>query len=159
MLKKTALFGQGSVAKIDSSNILRLKDAGALLLGTTNTPQMVMSFETSNTLYGRTVNAHDSTRSAGGSSGGEGAIIAAKGSPLGIGTDVGGSIRIPAHFNGICGLKSTKGAVPLTNCMYFGEGFAYEEMVPLTGEIATIGPMSRYPFQFILHNSFFFDTI
>jgi hypothetical protein len=114
---------------------------------------LAFSYETSNNLYGRTLNAHDYSRSAGGSSGGEGAIIAAKGSPLGIGTDLAGSIRIPTHFNGICGLKGTKGMVPVTNWYYLGEGILYEEVEPILCEMAFTGPMSRYPlFEFSYRN-------
>ena len=69
----------------------------------------VYSCETTNPIYGMTSNPHDSTRTCGGSSGGEGVLIASHGSVLGFGTDVGGSIRLPAHMNGICGIKPTLG--------------------------------------------------
>ena len=65
--------------------------------------------QTFNAIYGTTSNAYDTRRTAGGSSGGEGALIAARGSPLGIGTDIGGSVRIPCHFCGLCGFKPTSG--------------------------------------------------
>lgn len=71
----------------------------------------MMTFECSNPIYGRTLNPQDINRGPGGSSGGEGALIAAGGSILGIGTDIGGSIRIPANMCGICGLKPTSGRI------------------------------------------------
>ncbi|WP_241094281.1 amidase family protein, partial [Pseudomonas viridiflava] len=84
------------------------------ILGITNVPELCMAFETENLLYGRTLNPHDSSRTAGGSSGGEAAAIAAGLSPAGLASDACGSVRIPAHFNGICGLKLTQGRVPLS---------------------------------------------
>ena len=85
--------------------VSRLKSAGAIVLGKTNVPQLMILHETENPLCGRTTNPRDLARTPGGSSGGEGAIIAARGSPLGLGSDLGGSIRIPAHFCGVCGIK------------------------------------------------------
>ena len=70
-----------------------------------------MAFETNNLVYGRTNNPFDVTRTPGGSSGGAAAIVAAGGSPLDIGSDTGGSIRVPAHFCGIAGLRSTSGTI------------------------------------------------
>ncbi|MEX0937543.1 MAG: amidase family protein [Pirellulales bacterium] len=85
----------------------RLRAAGAIILGKTNVPQLMLLHETDNPVYGRTNNPWDASRGPGGSSGGEAAIIAAGGSPLGLGSDLGGSIRQPAHSCGICGLKPT----------------------------------------------------
>ena len=93
--------------------VKRLRDAGAIILGKTNISQLLIYIESDNELYGRTNNPWNLDRSPGGSSGGEAAIIAAKGSALGLGGDVGGSIREPAHFCGIQGLKPTAGR--LTN--------------------------------------------
>eukprot|EP01114_Cavostelium_apophysatum_P020514 TRINITY_DN689_c0_g1_i2.p1 TRINITY_DN689_c0_g1~~TRINITY_DN689_c0_g1_i2.p1 ORF type:complete len:476 (+),score=97.61 TRINITY_DN689_c0_g1_i2:312-1739(+) len=132
------------VAQEDSVIYKRLRAAGAVLLGTTNQPEFALSYQSNNLVYGKTSNAHDPTRTSGGSSGGEAAIIAAKGSPFGIGGDAGGSIRIPAHYNGLCGLKPTKGAVPNTNCYFIGEGVRMEDMLPLNGEMTTVGPLSRF---------------
>ncbi|MEN1833346.1 amidase [Pseudomonas lijiangensis] len=98
----------------DATVVARLRKAGAIILGITNVPELCMAFETENLLYGRTLNPHDTSRSAGGSSGGEAAAIAAGLSPAGLASDACGSVRIPAHFNGICGLKLTQGRVPLT---------------------------------------------
>ncbi|XP_078320644.1 vitamin D3 hydroxylase-associated protein-like [Crassostrea virginica] len=88
-----------------------LKKQGAIPFVRTNVPQTMMTFECSNPIYGRTLNPQDIERGPGGSSGGEGALIAAGGSVLGIGTDIGGSIRIPANMCGICGFKPTAGRI------------------------------------------------
>ncbi|BCJ86933.1 amidase family protein [Effusibacillus dendaii] len=90
----------------------RLKNAGAIILAKTNAMQLLMECETFNPVYGRTNNPWNLQRTSGGSSGGEGAAVASMFSPLGIGTDIGGSIRTPAHFCGVHGLKPTSGVVP-----------------------------------------------
>lgn len=92
----------------------RLLDAGAIPLGVTNTSELCMWIESDNRVYGRTANPYDATRIAGGSSGGEGAAVGSGGSPIGLGSDVGGSIRGPAFFNGVFGHKPTPGLVPMT---------------------------------------------
>jgi fatty acid amide hydrolase 2 len=94
--------------------VQRLIDAGAIPLGLTNTSELTLWVETENRVYGRTNNAYDPRRTAGGSSGGEGAAIGSGGSPFGLGTDLGGSIRVPAFFNGVFGHKPSLGLVPLT---------------------------------------------
>ncbi|KPN93048.1 amidase [Pseudomonas nunensis] len=104
----------GEASQQDATVVARLREAGAIILGITNVPELCMAFETDNLLYGRTLNPCDPQRSAGGSSGGEAAAIAAGCSPAGLASDACGSVRIPAHFNGICGLKLTQGRVPLT---------------------------------------------
>lgn len=104
----------GPVSSKNATVAQRLLDAGAMPLGLTNVPEMCMAFETDNLLYGPTLNPHDHRRSAGGSSGGEASSIAAGMSPAGLASDACGSVRIPAHFNGICGLKLTQWRVPLT---------------------------------------------
>jgi amidase len=95
----------------DATVVARLRAAGAIVLGKTNTPDLTMSFETNNLVYGRTNNPFDVARTPGGSSGGAAAIVAAGGSPLDIGSDTGGSIRVPSHFCGIAGIKPTAGRV------------------------------------------------
>src|SRR5256886_2275331 len=119
----------------DAPVVTRLKTAGAIILGKTNTPEMAIPYETDNPLFGRTNNPHDLGPTPGGSSGGEAAAIAAKLSFAGIGSDLAGSIRVPAHFCGIAGLKPTSGSVPM------------EGHLPLaTGSLslgASIGPMAR----------------
>jgi Asp-tRNA(Asn)/Glu-tRNA(Gln) amidotransferase A subunit family amidase len=104
----------GYVAAQDAPLVARLRAAGAVILGVTNTPELLMAWETDNLLYGRTNNPWDLSRTAGGSSGGEAAAIAAGLSAGGVGSDGGGSIRVPAHFCGICGLKPTPGRIPST---------------------------------------------
>ena len=93
------------LAKHDGPLVHRLREAGGVIVGLTNVPQLLIYNESDNPVYGRANNPWDLERTPGGSSGGEGASIAAGESPLGLGSDIGGSIRVPAHFNGIQGLK------------------------------------------------------
>ncbi len=125
----------GFVATRDAPLVARLRGAGAIVLGVTNTPELLMAWETDNLLYGRTSSPWDLERTPGGSSGGEAAAIAAGMSAGGVGSDGGGSIRVPAHFSGICGLKPTPGRIPATG--HFppsGGPFAL---------IGVVGPMAR----------------
>ena len=115
--------------------VARLQDAGAIVVGKTNTPELTLSFDTDNLLFGRTRNPYDLERSPGGSSGGAAAIIAASGSPLDLGTDTGGSIRLPAHFCGIAGIKPTSGRVPRTGHIISFDG--------LHQSLTQVGPMAR----------------
>ncbi len=98
----------------DATVVARLRAAGGIPIAKTNLPEFALWWETGNLVFGRTVNPWNPARTTGGSSGGEAAAIAAGCSPLGIGSDVGGSIRLPAHYCGIAGLKPTHGRVPLT---------------------------------------------
>ena len=98
----------------DAPLVSRLKNAGAIILGNTTVPEFLMAWETDSALYGRTSSPWDPGRTPGGSSGGESAAISACCSAGGIGSDGGGSIRVPAHFSGICGLKPTPGRIPAT---------------------------------------------
>lgn len=102
------------VPKADATAVARLRAAGAIVLGKTNVPELAGALETDNLVYGRTNNPYDLARTPGGSSGGEAAIVAAAGSPLGLGTDAGGSIRVPAHYCGLAALKPTSGRIPRT---------------------------------------------
>ena len=104
----------GELADEDSPLVRRLTAAGAIVLGKTNVPQLMVMHETDNPLYGRTNNPWNLDRSPGGSSGGEAAIVAAGGSALGLGSDLGGSIRQPAHSVGICGLLPTQGRIEMS---------------------------------------------
>jgi amidase len=97
------------MATEDAELVKRLKDAGAIILGMTNVPLFCIDWQSTNFWNGQTNNPHDLTRVAGGSSGGSSAAIAAQFSPISIGSDAGGSIRVPAHFCGICGLRPTEG--------------------------------------------------
>ena len=123
------------VAQTDAPLVARLRAAGAIILGNTNTPEYLMAYETDNSLSGKTSNPWNLTRSAGGSSGGEAAAIASGCSAGGVGSDGGGSIRVPAHFCGICGLKPTPGRIPATG-HFPGGGGAF-------GWIGVVGPMAR----------------
>jgi Asp-tRNA(Asn)/Glu-tRNA(Gln) amidotransferase A subunit family amidase len=126
---------QGFVARQDAPLVTRLKNAGAIILGTTNAPELLMAWETDNLLYGRTSNPWDLSRTAGGSSGGESAAIAAGMSAGGVGSDGGGSIRVPAHFCGICGLKPTPGRIPSTG--------HYPASAGPFAMLGVVGPMAR----------------
>jgi Asp-tRNA(Asn)/Glu-tRNA(Gln) amidotransferase A subunit family amidase len=123
------------VAQTDAPLVARLRAAGAIVLGNTNTPEYLMAYETDNSLSGKTSNPWDLERSAGGSSGGEAAAIASGCSTGGVGSDGGGSIRVPAHFCGICGLKPTPGRIPATG--------HYPEGGGAFGWIGVVGPMAR----------------
>jgi Asp-tRNA(Asn)/Glu-tRNA(Gln) amidotransferase A subunit family amidase len=123
------------VPQHDATLAARLKSAGAILLGSTNTPEFLMAYESSNLLTGKTSNPWDLTRTAGGSSGGEAAAIASGCSAGGVGSDGGGSIRVPAHYCGICGLKPTPGRVPSTGHFPPGAG--------LLNWLGVVGPMAR----------------
>ncbi|MGE0790314.1 MAG: amidase [Sandaracinaceae bacterium] len=101
-------------AEHDATAVRRLRDAGAIVVGVTNIPELVMWMETSNNIYGRTRNPYDLGRIVGGSSGGEGASVGAAIAPFGLGADIGGSIRMPAFFNGVFGHKPSSGLVPNT---------------------------------------------
>ena len=102
------------VAERSATAVQRLVDAGAIPLGVTNTSQLTLWIESDNPVWGRTDNAYDPSRTAGGSSGGEGAAIGSGFAPIGLGTDIGGSIRLPAFFNGVFGHKPTGALVPHT---------------------------------------------
>lgn len=110
------------IPKNDATVVARLKAAGAILLGKTNTPELTWAFETSNPVYGVTNNPWNSKLSPGGSSGGAAAIVAAEGVPFDIGSDTGGSIRVPSHFCGVTGIKPTSGRVPRTGHIISAEG-------------------------------------
>lgn len=103
-----------AVAQTEAPTVRRLREAGAIVMGFSNTPELCMWMETNNRVYGRTGNPYGPRHIAGGSSGGEGSLIGAGASPFGLGADVGGSIRFPAFFNGVFGHKPTPGIVPNT---------------------------------------------
>ena len=130
-----SLLHTGDVPREDAVVVARLRAAGALILGTTNCPEFLMAYETANLLHGRTRNPWDLEHTPGGSSGGESAAIAAGLSAAGLGSDSGGSVRVPAHFTGICSLKPTPGRIP-------GRG----HLPPCVGPfsiLGAIGPMAR----------------
>jgi fatty acid amide hydrolase 2 len=123
------------IADEDATCAARLRATGAIPIGVTNVSELMMWMETYNKVYGRTNNPYDPTRTVGGSSGGEGAIIGAGASPLGLGADIGGSIRMPAFFNGVFGHKPTGGLVPLTGHWPMAENAARR--------FNTCGPLAR----------------
>ncbi len=123
------------VAQEDAVLVARLKEAGAILLGSTNTPEFLMNYETDNVLSGKTSNPWNIARSSGGSSGGEAAAIASGCSMGGVGSDGGGSVRVPAHFCGISALKPTPGRIPSTGHFPPGAG--------AFGWLGVVGPMAR----------------
>ena len=123
------------VPENDATAVARLRAAGAIILGKTNVPEMAIPYECDNPVFGRTNNPHDLGKTAGGSSGGEAAAISACLSAAGLGSDLSGSIRVPAHFCGVVGLKPTAGRVPCDR-----------HFPPATGAFAlgaVIGPMAR----------------
>jgi amidase len=122
-------------AAVDAPAVASLRAAGAIVLGKTNTPEMLAAFETDNFLTGRTNNPWNPERTPGGSSGGEAAAIASFCSPGGLGTDGGGSIRVPAHFCGIAGLKPTPGRIPAAG--------HFPSLGYPMGLLAVAGPMAR----------------
>ncbi len=123
------------VPEKDATVVKRLKDAGAIIMGKTNTPEFTMDYFTDNLVYGKTKNPYDLTRSPGGSSGGAAAIIAAGGSPFDIGTDTGGSIRFPAHCCGVSGIKPTSGRVPRSGHIISYNG--------VSQSLTHVGPLAR----------------
>ena len=124
-----------NVAEQDAEAVRRLKAAGAIVLGKSGCSDMSGSMETDNPISGLTRNPWRLDRSAGGSSGGEGAIIAAGGAPLGLGADIAGSIRIPSAFCGVVGLKPTAGRVST-------DGHVPRAPAAMTGW-NTVGPLAR----------------
>jgi len=120
----------------DATVVARMRAAGAILIGKTNCPPGGIGDDSANSVHGGTRNPYDLQRSPGGSSSGEAAIIAAGGSPMGIGSDSGGSIRMPAHYCGIAALKPTTGLVPGTG--------AYGLVGGLTDPRSQVGPMARF---------------
>ena len=127
----------------DATVVARMRAAGAILLGKTNTPELTLSIETDNLIYGRTNNPYDVSRTPGGSSGGAAAIVAAGGSPLDLGSDTGGSIRQPAHYCGVAGVKPTSGRVPRTGHIISFDVGALEMLTQ-------IGPIARFVEDLIL---------
>jgi len=126
---------KGIIADYDSEGVVRFKKAGAIPIGVTNTSELCMWYESDNRVYGRSNNPYNPKHIVGGSSGGEGAIIGAGGSPFGLGADVGGSIRMPAFFNGVFGHKPTGGLIPNTG--------QYPTVTPDAARYLVTGPLAR----------------
>lgn len=130
-----SLTRQQIIASEDASVVANLRKTGAIPIATTNTPEFAMWSESFNKLYGRTNNPYHFKHTVGGSSGGEGAIISTGGVPFGIGTDAGGSIRLPALFNGIFGHKPTGGVISQNGML--------PPIPPKINYFCGIGPLSR----------------
>lgn len=162
-MKRTggSIHHKNDVMTWDATVVKRMKEAGAIPMGTTNVPELGFWFESFNPVYGRTNNPYDLSRTCGGSSGGEGALIGAGASPLGLGSDIGGSIRMPAFFCGIFGHKPSRYLLPLTGHFPFG----LDEFKNLKGPkypYTSMGPMTRrasdlYPILKILMGNDDFD--
>ena len=129
---------KGWTPKADSTGVTRLKAAGAVILGKTNVPPNLGDWQAANPIYGRTNNPHDLSRSPGGSSGGGAAALAAGMVPLEFGSDIGGSIRVPAHMCGVYGHKPTFDLVPIT-----GHAPPPVEVPGAAVEFGVIGPLAR----------------
>lgn len=128
-------FRHAQPSASDATLVGKLRAAGAIPVARTNLPDLLFSFESDNLIFGRTNNPYDTSRSAGGSSGGEAALIASCGSPFGLGSDAAGSVRLPAHYCGIASLKPTSGRLSRTGHRPPAAGWL--EM------IWQIGPMAR----------------
>ncbi|MBV9670588.1 MAG: amidase [Acidobacteriales bacterium] len=126
---------RGNIAHEDAVCVARLRAAGAIILGTTNLPEMLMAYESDNDLYGRVNHPDHPDRTPGGSSGGEAAAVASGMSAAGVGSDSGGSVRVPAHYSGICALKATPGRIP-------GTGHDPQCLGPFS-LLGCVGPMTR----------------
>ncbi|KAJ1959696.1 Fatty-acid amide hydrolase 2 [Dipsacomyces acuminosporus] len=127
-----------SPASESSKRVENLQNAGFIVLGVTNNPELLMAWESNNTIYGRSCNPYDLSRITGGSSSGEGAIVGAAGSVIGLGTDIGGSIRMPAFFCGVYGHKTTGDWNPKDPTHFL------TPRTPEKAACATSGPLCRY---------------
>ncbi len=125
------------IPSTDATVVSRLRAAGAVLLGKTNTSELTLTYETDNFIYGRTNNPYDLSRSPGGSSGGPAAVVAACGSAFDVGSDYGGSLRYPSHCCGIAAIKPTSGCVPRTgHILPFGGVLdSFQQVGPLTRSV------------------------
>lgn len=133
-----SLARKDHVPERDATVVARLRAAGAIVLGKTNVPEYSSSYETDNAVYGRTNNPHDLERTPGGSSGGEAALAGADATPLGLGTDGLGSVRVPAHYCGVLGLRPTIGRVPDTGNWPSTRASGYMDLY-------CVGPLARHP--------------
>jgi len=124
------------IPEFDATVVARLKAAGAILLGKTNTPELTLSYQTNNEIFGRTGNPYDISRTSGGSSGGAAAIVSTGAVPFDIGSDTSGSLRIPAHYCGVVSLKPTEGRVPRSGHIIQFGGYL--------DRLTTIGPVAKF---------------
>ena len=126
------------VPAVDADPVARYKAAGAIVFGKTNTPLFAADVQTWNEVYGTTTNPYDATRTPGGSSGGSGAALAAGFTPLEVGSDIAGSIRVPSHWSGVCGHKPSYGLVPAGGQIPGMPGTLTQ------ADLAVVGPMARH---------------
>jgi amidase len=124
------------IPECDATVVARLKAAGAILIGKTNTPELTLSYQTNNEIFGRTGNPYDLSRTSGGSSGGAAAIVSTGAVPFDIGSDTSGSLRIPAHYCGVVSLKPTEGRVPRSGHIIQFGGYL--------DRLTTIGPIAKF---------------
>lgn len=129
-------------AEHDATLVQRLRDAGAIPIAKTNLPDLLFAYESDNLIFGRANNPYDLARTPGGSSGGESALLAACGTPLGLGSDAAGSVRIPAAFCGVAGIKPTSGRLPRIGHVPPSGGW--------TEALWQIGPMARFTEDLVL---------
>ncbi|MEU6192392.1 amidase family protein [Streptomyces sp. NPDC047061] len=123
----------------DADAVARLRHQGAVIMGKTNTPAYCQDLHTDNALFGRTLNPHDAARTAGGSSGGPAAAVAAHLTPVDLGSDLAGSLRLPAHYCGVYGLRPTSGLVPARGHIPRPPGWL------TSSDMVTPGPLARHP--------------
>ncbi|MEK2646120.1 amidase [Bdellovibrio sp. BCCA] len=143
-MKRTggSIHHKNDVMDWDATVVSRMKKAGAIPMGTTNVPELGFWFESFNPVYGRTNNPYNFGRTCGGSSGGEGALLGAGATPLGLGSDIGGSIRMPAAFCGVFGHKPSRYLLPLTGHFPFSRD-DFKNMVGGKYPFTSMGPMTR----------------
>lgn len=132
-----------NIPERDAPTVARYRQAGAVIIGKTNIPEMAMDYDCENPVFGATNNPWNLERVPGGSSGGEAAALAAGLSALGLGSDYAGSIRVPSHFSGVTGLKPSWGTIPGAGHL-FGPFDPFVPGPPPVVNMATIGPMARY---------------
>lgn len=139
------LFRKNFIAEENATSVQRIIDSGAIVIGTTNVSELCMWMESNNKVYGRTNNPYDLNRIVGGSSGGEGSIIGSGASPFGLGADIGGSIRMPAFFNGVFGHKPSGGLVPGSGQypMANNQALRYLTTGPLCRKSADLKPLLK----------------
>lgn len=143
-----SLLRRGLRARSDATVVARLRAAGAIIIGLTNQSEMALYTESVNLIYGRTNNPHHLAHTAGGSSGGEAAIVAAGGSAFGVGTDGGGSIRIPAAYCGVYGHKPSSGLIPLSGHIPLDDRF--RERAGAMARFFSPGPLCRHAEDILL---------
>lgn len=137
-----SVYYRNHISQETATSYDRISKAGAILLATTNVPEFGFWFETKNQVYGRTSNPYNEKRTSGGSSGGEGALIGLGASPFGIGSDIGGSIRIPSSFCGVFGHKPSSGIIPLTG--HFPLSISeLKDLPPSKYPMTSVGPITR----------------